>query len=153
MEWLHGHGFHAISERELFDALEWSKPLPPRPVLITFDDGYRDVLYNAEPVLRPLHMPATAFVISDRISRRDPSFLTWRDLRDLEHDGFAIGSHTVHHLNLTTLPTAQARLELVQYARRFRSISAGRSTGSRTRPERRTGRSSGSSGAPDTCSP
>jgi peptidoglycan/xylan/chitin deacetylase (PgdA/CDA1 family) len=115
MEWLHAHHFHAISERELFDAREWSTPLPPRPVLITFDDGYRDVLYHAEPVLRPLHMPATAFVISDRVSSRDPSFLTWRELRDLERDGFAIGSHTVHHLNLTTLRSAQARLELTQF--------------------------------------
>jgi peptidoglycan/xylan/chitin deacetylase (PgdA/CDA1 family) len=114
MDWLRAHGFRGISERDLFDALEWGTPLPRRPVLITFDDGYRDVLYNAEPVLHRLHMPATTFVISDRVSSRDPSFLTWRDLRDLRRDGFTIGSHTVHHLDLTTLPTAQAWLELTQ---------------------------------------
>jgi peptidoglycan/xylan/chitin deacetylase (PgdA/CDA1 family) len=57
-------------------------------------------------------MPATAFVITDRVSGRDPSFLTWRDLRDLERGGFTIGSHTVHHVDLTTLSASQASLEL-----------------------------------------
>ena len=113
MEWLAVHGFHAITEQQLFDALEWGRPaLPARPVLITFDDGYRDVLWNAEPILHRLHMPATAFVITDRVGRPGPSFLDWTELRDLEHEGFAIGSHTVHHLDLTTLSPAQAWLEL-----------------------------------------
>jgi peptidoglycan/xylan/chitin deacetylase (PgdA/CDA1 family) len=112
MEWLARHGFHAISAQQLFDALEWGRALPRRPVLITFDDGYADVLWNAEPILHRLHMPATAFVITDRASGHDPSFLHWPGLRDLERDGFTIGSHTVHHLDLATLPPAQAWLEL-----------------------------------------
>jgi len=118
MEWLVRHGFHAISMQQLFDALEWGRPaLPPRPVLITFDDGYTDVLWNAEPVLHRLHMPATAFVITDRIGGPDHSFLSWPQLRDLEADGFTIGSHTVHHLDLTRLSPAQAWLELSQSRR------------------------------------
>jgi peptidoglycan/xylan/chitin deacetylase (PgdA/CDA1 family) len=59
-------------------------------------------------------MPATAFVITDRVGGRDPSFLDWAELRDLERDGFTIGSHTVHHLDLTTLSSPQAWLELTQ---------------------------------------
>jgi peptidoglycan/xylan/chitin deacetylase (PgdA/CDA1 family) len=113
MRWLARHGFDAISEQQLFDALEWGRPpLPPRPVLITFDDGYTDVLWNAEPILHRLHMPATAFVITGRVGGLDRSFLSWPELRDLERDGFAIGSHTVHHLDLTALSPAQAWLEL-----------------------------------------
>jgi peptidoglycan/xylan/chitin deacetylase (PgdA/CDA1 family) len=113
MEWLVRHKFHAIGEQQLFNTLEWGRPvLPARPVLITFDDGYRDVLWHAEPILHRLHMPATAFVITDRISGHDPSFLTWGNLRDLERHGFAIGSHTVHHFNLTTLSPAEAWHEL-----------------------------------------
>jgi peptidoglycan/xylan/chitin deacetylase (PgdA/CDA1 family) len=117
MEWLAEHGFHAITDRQLLRALDLAAPLPRRPVLITFDDGYRDVLHNAAPVLRRLHWPATAFVITDRISGPDPSFLTWRELRDLEHDGFTIGSHTVHHLNLTKLSPQQVWSELRQSQR------------------------------------
>lgn len=122
MEWLARHGFHAITEQQLFDALEWGRPaLPPRPVLVTFDDGYADVLWNAEPVLHRLHMPATAFVVTDRVGGRDPSFLTWPDLRDLERDGFAIGSHTVHHFDLTTLSRAEAWSELTRSREALRS--------------------------------
>lgn len=112
MEWLKRSGFHAITLRELYDALEHGGPLPPHPIAITFDDGYRDVLWNAAPLLHRLHMPATDFVISGRVDDRDPSFLSWPELRRLEGMGFAIGSHTVHHLELTLLPKAQARYEL-----------------------------------------
>jgi peptidoglycan/xylan/chitin deacetylase (PgdA/CDA1 family) len=114
MEWLKRHGFHAISARRLFDALHRGMSLPRRPVLITFDDGYADVLWNAEPILNRLHMPATVFVITDRVDGLDPSFLHWRELRDLERDGFTIGSHTVHHLDLATLPRADAWVELAR---------------------------------------
>lgn len=112
MRWLHASGFHAITERQLFDALERGARLPPNPVLITFDDGYRDVLWNAAPVLARLHMPATAYVITGRISDGDPSFLTWPELRRLEALGFDIGSHTVHHVPLSHVPPAEARYEL-----------------------------------------
>ena len=114
MGWLVRHRFHAITPQQLFDALERRTPLPSRPVLITFDDGYRDVLYNAAPVLRRLGLPATAFIITDRVSGPDPSFLTWLQLRVLERDGFTIGSHTVHHLRLTEVPPAQATHELTR---------------------------------------
>ena len=67
MEWLKAHGFHAVTPLQAFEALEFGKPLPSKPVSITFDDGYRDVLWHAAPVLHRLHMPAVEFVITDRI--------------------------------------------------------------------------------------
>jgi peptidoglycan/xylan/chitin deacetylase (PgdA/CDA1 family) len=113
MRWLHSHGFHAVSQAQLFAALERGGPLPRQPVMITFDDGYRDVLANAAPVLAKLHMPATAYVITSRISGRDTSFLTWNDLARLERNGVTVGSHTVHHLELPYLTDAVAMRELV----------------------------------------
>ena len=117
MRWLHRAGFHALSQEQLFAALEQGKRLPPRPVLITFDDGYRDVLWNAAPVLHRLHMPATAYVITSRISGSDSSFLTWDELGSLEKLGFDIGSHTVDHLELPYLSRAQAWEQLVDSRR------------------------------------
>ena len=113
MRWLHAAGFHAITQRQLFDALEYGARMPPSPVLVTFDDGYRDVLWNAAPVLARMHMPATAYVITSRIGGGDSSFLTWPELRLLEARGFDIGSHTVHHLELPHLSAKQASYELV----------------------------------------
>lgn len=113
MRWLRRAGFHAITERRLFEALEYGAPLPRRPVAITFDDGYRDVLWNAVPVLARLHMPATMYVVTGRVSGPDPSFLTWGELRLLERRGIAVGSHTVDHVELPGLGAAAALRELV----------------------------------------
>jgi peptidoglycan/xylan/chitin deacetylase (PgdA/CDA1 family) len=112
MNWFARNGYRTVTQRELFDALFRGRSLGPRPILITFDDGYRDVLYKASPVLRRLGFRATAYVISGRVSNGDPSFLTWSMLRALESRGIEIGSHTVRHRDLTTLPTAAALSEL-----------------------------------------
>ena len=112
MRWLRGHGFHTITQLQLFDALERGARLPAKPILLTFDDGYRDVFGKAMPVLARLHMHATAYIITDRISGPDPSFLTWEQLRGLEQRGIEIGSHTAHHYELTGLSDAAALEEL-----------------------------------------
>jgi peptidoglycan/xylan/chitin deacetylase (PgdA/CDA1 family) len=109
--WLHANGFHAIAQRQLYAALLDGARLPPKPVLITFDDGYRDVLEYAAPVLARLRMPATMYVITDRTSRDRP-FLGWAGLKALERDGFDIGSHTVDHVDLTTLDAHDLRYQL-----------------------------------------
>jgi peptidoglycan/xylan/chitin deacetylase (PgdA/CDA1 family) len=118
MRWLKAHRFHAVTQRQVFEALEHGAPLPRKPIVITFDDGYRDVLGKASPVLARLQMPATAYVITERISAGDPSFLTWGNLRALEQRGICIGSHTVTHSELTLLSDRQASAEL-RHARRI----------------------------------
>jgi peptidoglycan/xylan/chitin deacetylase (PgdA/CDA1 family) len=113
MHWLKRSGFHTVTQREVFDALELGRPLPRKPVLLTFDDGYRDILGKASPVLARLGLHATAYVITSRISGSDTSFLTWPQLALLERRGIEIGSHTVHHLELPGLSDAAAFHELV----------------------------------------
>ncbi len=110
--WLHDRGYHAITQRELFDALVRDEHLDARPVLITFDDGYRDVFGQASEALTRLGMHATAYVITGRISGQDSSFLTWPLLRSLERRGIEIGSHTVSHVDLTQLTDAALSREL-----------------------------------------
>jgi peptidoglycan/xylan/chitin deacetylase (PgdA/CDA1 family) len=112
MEWLRSHGYHAVSQLQAYRALEEGKPLPAKPVMITFDDGYRDVLWHAAPVLHRLHMPATEYVITGRVSNGDPSFLTWPQLVRLERLGVTIGSHTVTHQDLVLMPASRALAEL-----------------------------------------
>lgn len=54
--------YHAISAETLLAAHRGERSLPPRAVLLTFDDGYRDFERNAWPVLRELGLPAVLFV-------------------------------------------------------------------------------------------
>jgi peptidoglycan/xylan/chitin deacetylase (PgdA/CDA1 family) len=109
--WLKQAGYRTITQRELYDALELGRPLPPKPLLITFDDGYREVLHTAAPLLERLGMRATAYVVSGRLSAGAP-FLDCAEARALERRGIEVGSHTVSHADLTTLGDAGAFREL-----------------------------------------
>ncbi len=119
MRWLKRNGFHAVSQEQAFAALEHGARLPAHPIMITFDDGYRDVWANALPVLMRMHMPATVYVITSRISDFDPRSLTWGQLHALDQNGVTIGSHTVTHADLTTLSDADALTELRNSRRRL----------------------------------
>jgi peptidoglycan/xylan/chitin deacetylase (PgdA/CDA1 family) len=114
MRWLAGHRFHTVTQEQLFGALEHGEQLPTRPVVITFDDGYRDVLANAAPVMHRLGMHGTAYVITSRISGSDVSFLSWLQLNTLEENGIEIGSHTVDHAELPALSDPAALQELIR---------------------------------------
>jgi peptidoglycan/xylan/chitin deacetylase (PgdA/CDA1 family) len=114
MRWLKHHGYRTITQRELFEALFQGRRLGPKPILITFDDGYRDLYENASPVLARLGMRATAYVVSRRLKNGYPLFLTWRLLRQLPSRGIEIGSHTATHVDLTSLSDREALRELVE---------------------------------------
>jgi peptidoglycan/xylan/chitin deacetylase (PgdA/CDA1 family) len=114
MRWLEQHGYRTVTQRELFEALFQGRRLGPKPILITFDDGYRDLYENASPVLARLGMRATAYVVSRRLKNGYPLFLTWRLLRQLPSRGIEIGSHTATHVDLTSLSDREAFRELVE---------------------------------------
>jgi peptidoglycan/xylan/chitin deacetylase (PgdA/CDA1 family) len=113
MAWIEAHRFHTVTQLQVWNALMHGRPLPSRPVLITFDDAYRDVVRYAAPLIRRDHAHATAYVITNRLSHgRVTPWMRWDQLPLLERDGFDIGSHTVSHVDLVAAATADARFEL-----------------------------------------
>ncbi|MFF3327148.1 polysaccharide deacetylase family protein [Streptomyces sp. NPDC002889] len=101
-------------------------PLPPRPVLITFDDGYEGVHRHAFPVLAEHGFPATVFVSTgwlrgayDEGGALD-TMLDWDQVRELAAAGLEIGGHTHTHPQLDQLPDELLRYE----AARCRDIVA-----------------------------
>ena len=63
IEALSGAGYEAVSFEELLDYVNNGAPLPKRPVIITFDDGYMSVYETAFPILKKYNMKATSFII------------------------------------------------------------------------------------------
>jgi peptidoglycan/xylan/chitin deacetylase (PgdA/CDA1 family) len=63
---LHRH-FRVLPLRELVARLAARSPLPERSCAITFDDGWRDNHDHAWPALREAGMPATVFLVTDRV--------------------------------------------------------------------------------------
>ena len=60
--------FSPISFGYLKECMEKKKPLPPNPLIVTFDDGYIDNYTNAFPVLQKFEVPATIFLTADYIN-------------------------------------------------------------------------------------
>ena len=100
--------------------------LPERAVLITFDDGYRDNLENALPVLRRYGFPAVNFVAIGFLDDGRPlpheeplrllgirnETVGWDELAELEAGGVRIESHGIGHQPLSELDPAEATREI-----------------------------------------
>jgi peptidoglycan/xylan/chitin deacetylase (PgdA/CDA1 family) len=106
---LQNAGYHTVSQAQLFGALYHGTPLPPKPVLISVDDGYVDDVTRILPALQRHHMVATFFVITGRFTM--PGFLDPGQVRRLDRAGMDIGDHTAHHVDLRLLTPAQLRAE------------------------------------------
>lgn len=97
---LQAEGYTTISLYQLLAHLTQGLPLPEKPVVITFDDGYRDTYENAFPLLRAHGMTATFFVITDFIDEQRPLYLSWDMAREMLTAGMSIESHSRNHFTL-----------------------------------------------------
>lgn len=102
--------FDVISLREAYRRLETNGNLK-RTIAITFDDGYRDFLTTASPILKKHSFPATLFVTGTQY-QAGAGFLTHSELSEVRAMGFALGSHTMTHPNLTLLDDKALAREL-----------------------------------------
>ncbi|MBE7023851.1 MAG: polysaccharide deacetylase family protein [Clostridia bacterium] len=69
MEIIRDNGYTPVSLEDLVDYVDYGMPLPEKPVIITFDDGYRDNYTNAFPVLREFGFKATIFAIGSSVGK------------------------------------------------------------------------------------
>lgn len=112
MKYLYDHGFNAITLDEFYEFRINNKPLPPKPVIITFDDGYRDNYTNAYPILKKYGFKGTIFIITGSVGLKN--YLTWDMIREMYNSGLVeIGAHTVNHYTLSEIPLADAQSEII----------------------------------------
>ncbi len=97
---LQTEGFTTITLADLLLHLTQGAPLPPKPIILTFDDGYRDNYENAFPLLQARGMKATFFIVTDFIDQGRPEYLTWEMARAMHAGGMAIESHGRNHVSL-----------------------------------------------------
>ncbi|USB31677.1 polysaccharide deacetylase family protein [Paenibacillus sp. YPG26] len=112
MTYLMNEGYHSITFNELREGWYNGRALPPKPIIITFDDGYEDNYSAAYPILLRTGMKATIFAVTGSIGA--PGRLTWNQLHTMESSGLVdTQSHTVTHFNLTKLSDEEKMKELV----------------------------------------
>jgi peptidoglycan/xylan/chitin deacetylase (PgdA/CDA1 family) len=116
MQWLVTNGYHTVFPSELNAAMTQNAPLPTKPIVLTFDDGYRDFYDQAWPVLKQYGLKASSAVITnfaDKGDRGDTLYMNWNMIRELDQSGMVeIASHTQSHPDLTHLSAAQRWAEL-----------------------------------------
>jgi peptidoglycan/xylan/chitin deacetylase (PgdA/CDA1 family) len=112
MQYLKDSGYTVISLDALARALDQNIILPPKSVVLTFDDGWRNQYAYAFPVLEKYNFTATFFIYTDAIDH--DYFLTWDQVRLINNAGMTIGGHAESHPYLPDIhdPT-QLRKEII----------------------------------------
>ena len=114
-------GCQSISPDELWAARHLGHPLPRRPVVITFDDGFRDCLRHAAPVLHAAGLRATMYVVAGLLGGTsrwmapeglDLPLVTSNQARELEQAGIECQSHSLTHKRLAELESPEIAREL-----------------------------------------
>ncbi|HOX22467.1 MAG TPA: polysaccharide deacetylase family protein [Elusimicrobiales bacterium] len=123
VSWLLLHGFKTVTFSDLAAHAHSDTPLPEKPVLITFDDGYKNNIQLAFPILSELGAKGNIFLVHDTIGTHnawhDPEseswvpMLTWDEIRQMLASGVMdFGSHTMTHANLTKVSLDSAAWEM-----------------------------------------
>lgn len=113
MAYLKAHDYHTISLDDLSDSLLKNKRLPSKPIIITFDDGYKDLYTDGYPILKKYGLSGVSFVITGVIDT--PRYLSTEEIIEM-HDSRVIDfePHTVNHSALTYLSDSDALRELLE---------------------------------------
>ncbi|MDA0181677.1 polysaccharide deacetylase family protein [Solirubrobacter phytolaccae] len=109
MRALDAAGYTAITLQQAWDGWQRGGPLPRKPIVISFDDGYLSHYTHAKPVLRKLGWPGVLYLTTKSIG---PGGLTEHQIRSLIKAGWELDSHTLTHPDLTTLDDATLAREL-----------------------------------------
>lgn len=111
MQIIKDNGFTPITLDQLYNHFTKETAIPSKPIVITFDDGYRDNYLNALPVLKEFGFKATVFVITCQIDS-GTDFMTSAQLKEMNANGIDVECHTVTHPHLAQLDYDKQATEL-----------------------------------------
>ena len=97
LAYLSENGYSTISLYDLYGRFTLSATLPAKPIILTFDDGYRDAYDYAFPLLKKYGMSGTFFIVSDFINSGNPAYLSWDMVKEMSAAGMDIESHSRTH--------------------------------------------------------
>lgn len=110
MDWLAEHEYHPVDFDDLRGYLLGNQSLPAKPVILTFDDGYRDMYTTAYPTLRAHQFKGVSYVVSGFLN--SPRYITVEMLLEMDAGGIQIGAHTVSHADLTRVSAGNLHHEV-----------------------------------------
>ena len=112
MDYLKKKGYTAVTLKDVVSNLQSGQVLPNKPVVLTFDDGYRDFYENAFPILSKYSLSATLFVITQHVGGGE--YVTWDQLKVMVSSGLVtIGDHTLSHVSLPSVEEPEVRNQIL----------------------------------------
>ena len=97
-------GYHSITLRDLIYYLTIGKRLPRQPIILTFDDGYRDNYTHAYPLLKKHGLVGTFFLITAPIDQENEEYISWDQVKEMSAGGMEFEPHTYTHPDLREQP-------------------------------------------------
>ncbi len=100
LQYLTDAGYHTITLTDLYLHLTQGVPLPEKPIVLTFDDGYRDAYEVVFPLLLDYGFTGTFFVLATPTHFESPDYMTWAQMKEMSDAGIEIQSHGRDHVDL-----------------------------------------------------
>jgi len=116
---LHEWGYQTISVELLVRAIKEGAELPPKPIILTFDDGGETVFTTALPILQKYGFTGSAYIVYNYVGIS--AHMNADQIRALYAAGWEIGSHSISHVDLTERTNRQ-RDEIVDSRSKLQSL-------------------------------
>jgi Predicted xylanase/chitin deacetylase len=94
-------GYTTITVKSLVQAITEGRELPPHPMLITFDDGHRDIYTNAFPIMQKYGFKGVLYVVGNYLGAE--GFMDRTEILEMYQAGWDVGSHGMKHIDVTKL--------------------------------------------------
>ncbi|HVH78868.1 MAG TPA: polysaccharide deacetylase family protein, partial [Stellaceae bacterium] len=108
--YLRDNGYQSISFDDLADSLELGLPLPQRPVILSFDDGWENQHQYGFPLLQKYGFTGTFYVVTDYLDHQN--FMTTDALKTMMAAGNIVGAHSRSHPALAGVGSARLKDEI-----------------------------------------
>lgn len=131
MRYLQLFGYSVISLDAAYKGLFEGAPLPQRPVVLTFDDGYENFREYAWPILQRYGFPASVFLVTERLGKpagwlddggSNAPLMSPATIRALHREGVHFGSHSLSHPRLSKIDPARMQAEIIDSKRSLEDL-------------------------------
>lgn len=112
MKLLHDWGYVTITTELLIKAINEGADLPPRPIIITFDDGHLNNYTTAFPIMQKYGFTGVLYIVANYMGA--DQYMNADQIKEMASAGWEVGSHSVSHSDLTSLEPELQRHEVVE---------------------------------------